>query len=234
VLAIAGAKGMAGNLAKASIRCAEPTFDGLVIDVFAQPPDAAVLDRVVVSAGKVTIRLAAGSGTAYTERDFEGTGVTGFDATAGAQIDTTLTETTATGVHRGTIGAITSLKGSVACNDQRSGTTTMHLTGELAEGALDGVIDPASVVCGADGQTANVLGLITTGVTPVLVLANLAKDHFTVNVVSKGSPNHFYKIDAPGIVSMTVGGAHATGDAVEQNASGTARTLHFDGDASCP
>jgi hypothetical protein len=224
---------MAGTLTKPSIRCAEPTFDGLTIDIFAQPIDPAVLDRVVVSEGKVTIRLAAGSGTAYTERDFMGTGVTGFEATTGAQIDTTLTEVTATGVNRGTIGAITSLKGSVACNDQRSGTTTLRLTADLAEGHLDGAIDPASVVCAADRTSVSILGLTSVGTTPVLVLVNLARDHFTVNVVPKGSPNHFYKVDAPGVVSVAADGAHATGDAVEQNSSGTARTLHFDGDATC-
>lgn len=126
-----GAKGLAGAATKPAIRCGEPSFDGLSIDVFAQPADPAVLDRIVVTAGTVTVRVAAGAGATYTERDFEGTGVTGFDPATGAQIDTKLSETTAAGLHHGTLGAVTSLKGTIDCGGQTAGTSTLTLIGDI-------------------------------------------------------------------------------------------------------
>ena len=142
-LTFVGDASLAGP-ASAQPSCNFPGVDATTISIFVQPPDQTVLDRVVVAAGKVSVRVAAGSGTEYRERDFEGTGVTGFDPATGAQIDSPLTETPlAAGQNPGSLGAITSIKGSVDCGNQTTGTSTVAVTGSTAEGSI-GAPDPIS------------------------------------------------------------------------------------------
>lgn len=229
----AGATGLAGSATKPSIRCSEPSFDGLTIAVFAQPADPTVLDRIVVTAGKVTVRVAAGAGTSYTERDFEGTGVTGFDPASGAQIDTTLTETTAAGLNPGKLGAITSLKGSIACNEQLAGTSTLTITGDIAAGHMDGPVNPASVVCAADGKSVSIIGRASAGSTPILLVISLAKDHFSVAAATPAGAGGFFLIDAPGVASLVPGGAQVSGDAPKAYSSDSAPVIHLAGDVTC-
>ena len=229
-----GAKGLAGAVTKPAIRCGEPSFDGLAIDVFAQPADPAVLDRIVVTAGSVTVRVAAGAGTTYTERDFAGTGVAGFDPATGAQIDTKLSETTASGLHHGTLGAVTSLKGTIDCGGQTSGTSTLTLIGDIPEGHIDGPVSPANVRCAADGSNVSVIGLTQAGSTPVLLVISLGTDRLSVAAQAKGAAtSRFYTTTTPGVASLVPGGAHADGDATAQNVAGIPPTIHVAGDASC-
>jgi hypothetical protein len=232
-LTFAGATGLAGAVTKPAIRCSQPSFDGLAIDIFAQPADPAVLDRITVTDGKVTVRVAAGAGSAYTERDFAGTGVTGFDVATGAQIDTTLTETTAAGLNPGTLGAITSLKGTIACNDQRPGSSTLVISGDISEGSFTGVIDPVNVKCSADGTDVSILGLAMAGTTPVLLVINVPKDHFTIAAAPKGGTGHLYAANGPGVASVSATGAHLAGDATAQQGGPNAIKLHLAGDATC-
>ena len=229
-----GAKGLAGAVTKPAIRCGEPSFDGLTIDVFAQPADPAVLDRIVVTAGAVTVRVAAGAGSTYTERDFAGTSVTAFDPATGAQIDTKLAETTAVGLHRGTLGAVTSLKGTIDCGGQTSGTSTLTLTGDIPERHIDGPVSPANVRCAADGTNVSVIGLTQAGSTPVLLVISLGADRLSVAAEAKGAAtSRFYTTTTPGVASLVPDGAHAGGDATEQNVTGNPLTIHVAGDVTC-
>ena len=94
-LTIAGPAGASGAVSLAAIRCNLPPTDGtsgLQISVLGRPTDPNLSVYIFVSPGNVTVRYDSGSGATYVERDFAGTGVTGFDAATGAQIDSPLTE----------------------------------------------------------------------------------------------------------------------------------------------
>ena len=132
-----GDVGLTGAGSDPSVRCNFPVLEGMSIAVLAKPQNSTVLARVGLQSGKVKVFVGSGSGPDYHERAFEGTGVTSFDAAKGAVIDSTLTETAATaGSAKGTVGALTAIRGSVECGDQTAGTSTVTITGNTAEGAL--------------------------------------------------------------------------------------------------
>ena len=156
-----------------------------------------------------------------------------FDPAAGAQIDTTLTETTAAGLNPGKLGAITSLKGSIASNDQLAGTSTLTITGDIAAGHMDGPVNPASVVCAADGKSVSIIGRASAGSTPVLLVISLAKDHFSVAAATPAGAGGFFLIDAPGVAALVPGGAQVSGDAPKADSSDSAPVIHLAGDVTC-
>ena len=150
-----------------------------------------------------------------------------------AQIDTTLTETTAAGLNPGKLGAITSLKGSIASNDQLAGTSTLTITGDIAAGHMDGPVNPASVVCAADGKSVSIIGRASAGSTPVLLVISLAKDHFSVAAATPAGAGGFFLIDAPGVAALVPGGAQVSGDAPKADSSDSAPVIHLAGDVTC-
>ena len=234
-VAFVGDPAITGSWDAPVIKCQLPAVSGLQISVAGNAKnDANVYIVMNLTAGSVSVSLRAGAGATYTERDFQGTGVTGFDPAHGAQIDSLLTETTAAGGAKGTLGVATSLKGAIDCAAQQPGASTIHLTGTLPEGALDGGLSPVFVSCNTypGGRNVGAQGIVMVGGTPVLTIVNVIADQFTVFLAS--SPTTHY-LTAKGAGTGTLNGSTATltGDAVSASAAGATVTVHATGTATC-
>jgi hypothetical protein len=230
-----GDAGLTGAGSDPTVRCNFPVLEGMSIAVLAKPPNSTVLARVGLQSGKVKVFVGSGSGPDYHERAFEGTGVTSFDAGKGAMIDSTLTEIAATaGSTKGTVGALTAIRGSVECGDQTAGTSTVTITGSTAEGALvAAVLDPVRVECDAspDGDEVASSGLVRVGSTRALVAIGLSSDGAVS--VDETLPSGLHRYRAGGSSTITSTGAHVRADVVEQGVATPAHTLHVEGDLSC-
>src|SRR5204863_2173752 len=129
-------------------------------------------------AEKVFIHVDSGTGSTFNERDFEGTGISEFDPRRGVELDSTLTETAPTpGVGRGSIGKITSLKGSIACGDQTPGSSTLTITGATLAGRYDvSRLDPVIVECYFASGQVTVIGIAHAGAASELLMISLRPD----------------------------------------------------------
>ena len=237
-ISFTGGAGITGAASDPSVRCNFPVLEGLSIAVLANLPDSTLLARVGLRSGKVKVIVSSGSCPDYHERAFEGTGVTSFDAAQRAVVDSTLTETAAAaGSTKGSLGAMTAIKGSVECRDQTAGTSAVTITGDTAEGALAAaVLDPARVECDAspDGDEVVASGLVTVGATKVLVAVGLTSDGAVT--LDETLPSGSHRYTASGSSTVTSTGAHVRADVVEQVKQGAAtpaHTLHVEGDLSC-
>jgi hypothetical protein len=232
---LTGGAGLAGAATDLSVRCNFPDLEGLSIAVLANPPDPKSLARIHVAARKVTVVVSSGSGTEYSERAFEGTGVTSFEADKGAVLDSALTETAAReGSTRGTLGAVTAIKWAVECGDQTQGSSTVRITGATAEGARAGAaLDPVRVECNdsPDGDEVIALGLMQVGATTALVKIGLTSDGTVTVDETFPSSSHRYLAGGSSTISTT--GAHVRAEVVEQDVATPAPTLHVEGDLSC-
>jgi hypothetical protein len=233
-LAITGSAATPLAVTNATIRCSMPSSNGLEITVLGQPSDPNTSVYIFVWAGNVTVRYDSGSGSTYKERDFAGTGVTGFDPAKGVQIDSTLTET-ADGTAHGTLGILSSIKGGVDCGNQTPGTSTLALSGLSPKGSLSGGLDPVNVECvnsASIGSYVSVIGFGTVGTTSTEVILAIYSGRFTVYPVDAG----FYQSVSTATVTLSATGAHIDGDAVEELAAGSTtkpHTVHVSGDVVC-
>ena len=132
----------------------------------------------------------------------------------------------------GKLGALTSLKGTIACNDQRPGSSTLTISGDIPAGSLAGPIGPVNVKCAADGSSVSIIGLTTAGSTPVLLVITIASDHFTIAAAPKDGTGRLYAAKGPGVASVTATGGQVSGDAIAQ-ADASAPTIHLAGDVTC-
>jgi hypothetical protein len=232
---IVGTAGLTGPVTATSIVCGQPSIDGS--QIFFQGTSASGPAIVIfMRAGHVEVRVATGSGATLKLRSFEGTGVTGFDASRGGQLDTPLTETTEAGSAIGDLGALNSVSGTVDCGDQQPGSATVTVTGLSPQGTLDAALTKVHVTCTfttASGEFVGVSGLTTTGTTPVLMFVTAGTDMIQVAVETKASAS-FYNGKGAGMVTLRPDGAHIEGDVTESVAAGaTPHTLHVAGDATC-
>jgi hypothetical protein len=234
-ISLSGGAGLAGALTEPSVRCNFPDLEGSSIAVLAQPPDSKSQARIRLAPSSVKVVVSSGSGLDYSERAFEGTGVTSFDAAKGASVDSTLTETAVReGSTSGTHGAVTAIKGSVACGDQTAGTSTVTITGDTAEGPLAGaVLDPVRVECSEspEGDEVIALGVMQVGMTKALVKIGLTSDGTVAMDETLPSGSHRYT--AGGSSTIASSGAHVRAEVVEQEVATPAHTLHVEGDLSC-
>src|ERR1035437_1314647 len=166
-LTLAGSGAPSIAVTNAGIRCNLPISGGLQISVLAQPSDPNLSVYTFVSPGSLTIRYDSGSGPTYVERDFAGTGVTKFDAAAGATIGSALTETPINQAH-GKLGAFTPIKGTIDCGNQNPGTSTLVFSGATPKGALSGGLSPVNVECltSTNGSSVSIIGFVKVGITP--------------------------------------------------------------------
>ncbi len=237
-LTLAGDKGLSGDVGDASVNCSYPTLAGLRINAFGQAPDSNVRATVTLSADTVLVRVSTGARQGYHERDFTGSGVTGFDAARGAQIDAKLRETNgAPGTTPGTLGALTSIKGDVDCGSQRPGTSTIEVSGPSGDGVLSGKLDPVRVQCfaSADGSDNFVVvrGIAKVGAKRAEVFVNGQPAKFIAGVRVAGGRDRTFASDVYATSLPTDTGLHVKGDAVESDGLGTTNTLHVEGDAVC-
>ena len=221
-------------LSNAAIRCNFPSTQGLLINIIAQPADPNLSVYINVLPASITVRYDSGSGSTYTERNFNGSGVTSFDAGKGAKIDTTLTEVTTAGGNPGKLGLLASLKGTIDCGNQLPGSTTLTLSGTSPKGEVSGGLNSANVECissSAYGAAVSVIAIASAGGTPTLVVI-----YITPNTMSASfGTGSFFRNTPSATATLTSGGATVSGDLTEQNppAGTTAHTMHLSGSAVC-
>ncbi len=223
------------------IDCDNPTFDGEDILFFAQSPDGQAVVLVTLKQGAILVSERHGAGAAYTDREFQGSGVTAFDAAKGASFDTDLTVVPGTGQKPGTLGAITHLAGSVDCGSQGPGTSTVVASGATPEGAVSGAFVRSRVSCSTSaqyGESVTITAIVDAASTLTLMIINLpANGKATVfSMTQVPASQHAYKIAPTGVQTISGTGAHLDADFVEvlaAGATGPAHTFHLAGDVTC-
>jgi hypothetical protein len=232
-LTFTGDPGLDGGLSAAEITCSFPDVEGLRLSVFAQAADPTLSYRITVGADKVSIHVDTGAGPSFRERNFEGTGVTAFDASRGAHVDTKLIEAApTTGIEPGTLGTITAVKGSIDCGDQTPGSSTLRVTGDTPTGRYEtSRLDPVVVECYFASEQVTVIGIAQAGDTKVLLMVSLSPEGVNVEEAPTLATPRYYA-SVPGSATLNANGAHANGDAVEKNSTAP-HSLHVDGDAAC-
>jgi hypothetical protein len=235
-LTLVGTGGLAGAMTIGDINCAQPALDGLSIVVNGNASAPGVAVRVTIQAGTASVLADAGSGAQFTSREFSGPGVTAFDATRGAQVNATLTEAASSpGQATGTLGTVTSVSGTVACNNQQPGTSTVTFTGSTANGALTGGISPVQVRCNPADGSALTLGVTIVGTTQAFVDMYGGTGQVSLLLVPRGSSTaqHFTASGAS-VTTLSSSGVHFNVDVVEDAAAGaTPHKVHISGDVTC-
>lgn len=222
------------------IACDNPTFSTPDITFFATSPDKKAVVLITLNQGSIEVSERAGSGASYTDREFQGTGVTTFNPASGAAFDSSLTIILTPGSKPGTLGTISHVTGSVDCAGQTAGESTVVFSGASAEGAMTGPFSAFRVTCvddAANGNAVSTTGIIPSGSTQTgMTLFLAAKGSTIFSHGPDGPPQHAYDIAPQGTVNLTAGGAHVDADFVERlaaGAAGTSHTLHLTGDLTC-
>lgn len=224
--------GVTGVAPGMQIDCDNPSLGGLVITLFGSTTTKDVSTTISLSPRGVSVTLDSGSGTTFTARTFSGTGVTGFDATKGTQLDGALTEA-ASASNPGSLPAITSIKGSVDCGNQMPGSSTLSLSGTVPDGAVSGPVDPIRVDCNPNATPATVhaVGVIKVGATPILLVFQATSAGFTAFLApTTTTKQHFFMTTDRAAATISPTGAHVSGTAAE---SGTTDSLQISGDLVC-
>jgi hypothetical protein len=230
-----GTDGLAGAMTVTNISCQFPSYTGLDIVVngtFASAPGVAV--RITITPSGLTLGADTGSGSAFKERDFTGSGVTAFNAAASAQINTSVTERPGAVAVSG-IGTVTSVAGSVVCNGQTPGTSTLMLKGSTVDGAVSSGINTPWVKCEPASGGVLIIGLITAGpVTDLLDMFGQSGSTFTFFLAPENSPTDQSYAATGATVTVTATGAQFSGTAKEKvTGSTTAHTLTVSGAVVC-
>jgi hypothetical protein len=235
-LAGTGTKGLDAAITVTSITCQLPVPDGFQIFVLGQFGKNGPGLNMHITPDSVAIFVSTGAGSEFHSRSFTGTGVTGFDAAVGVQIDSPLTEVTASTDNPGGIGKLTSLRGSLDCGNQQPGSSTLVLTGTTPEGEVNGTLDPVRVGCNNSvkyGRNAQAFGVISVGATRVTAIVNVNYLGFTVYLTGPGI-SHFYSSADTTTSSVTENGAQISGDAATTTATGAPSiTIHVEGADLC-
>lgn len=216
-LTVSGDPAVAGDLDGTLVRCNYPAVDGPTIVLAWRSKDGKLALRIVVSDELVTVRYSSGTGKTYFERDFKGTGPSGFHAANGAGIDSAL-EPVETGIDSGKLGPIVTIRGSVSCGDQRTGSSTVVLSGVTTPGKLTGLfLSPVRVECDAttNANAVQVVGVANVGQTPTLFEILADDNGFTLTQTPKGGKPITYVNKQLTTVRLAQLGAGIKGDAVE-------------------
>lgn len=244
-LDVVGTGGLSGHLTLAGsqgmlLRCAEPSFDGLRIEAFVPTSILGVNLHLVLSkaagSGAATVSVSVATATAPPQvRSFSGTGVPTFDPDHGATIDSTLTEQSS-GADPGSLGGLTSIKGTVDCGNQTAGSSTLAISGSGIDG-LDGPLGPTSVACLSPGPGMSVIGMAAQPGKPAFrVVIGILAAQLTV-AIQAGDASAPVVYTAPIASSITGTAASVDADVTTTATSGQARSasgkVHLAGDVSC-
>ena len=241
-LTVGGDKNVTGTWgASFGIDCNNPTFDGPDILFFAKSPDTKAVVLITLKDGSIGVSERAGSGATYTDREFQGTGVTAFDAARGATFDSDLTIVPSPDSKPGTLGTISHVSGSIDCAGQTPGTSTVVAAGSSPDGPVNGPFSAFRVTCvdsSLYGKSVSVSAVIDAATPPVFLIFNMpANMKGTIFLISKPSNQHTYQMDEKtGTYTVTDTGAHVDADFVEVLAAGAAgppHVIHLAGDVVC-
>ena len=236
-LAIVGTAGLTGPVTAQTISCNRPALTGgpeiSYIGQAASGPQIVIFAQ----AGHVEVRVGTGAASTLLLRTFVGNGVTSFDAAIGAVLDTKLTETTVPGTAVGTLGALSSISGSIDCGNQQPGSANVVVSGLSPYGQLTGPLTNVAVTCTVIGPATyvGINGLSTAGTTPVLMFVTASTGALQV-AVETGSAGTFYTGKGAGLTTLEPNGATLSGDVSESVAKGSSPSpnlLHVTGSATC-
>jgi hypothetical protein len=230
---LVGDSSIAGAMAIDQIECSYPSVAGEEIFVTGSPATAAGTSiHLTLTAGSLAVVADIGSGSSFHARAFSGTGVNGFDAATGAQLSGPLTETTPSGDNVTGVGKITSITGTINCAGQTPGSSTMVISGTLAQGSLSGGLTDARVVCLSN--EAETFGIAQVGGSPQYTAIFSLPGQFTVDVVAAPGSAGFFVSTPSATSTPTTTGTSVTGDAAQQVTAGaTAHTIHVSGQSTC-
>ena len=235
-ISLTGTSGLTGAIKQTSIVCGQPSFDGP--QLFALATSGPIVGVVLfVTAAKVEVRVATGSGATLKLRSFAGTGVSNFGGLTGATIDSPLTEITPAGAAVGDLGSLSAISGTIDCGNQGVGSSTIVVTGDTKFGTLDGVLTAIHVTCtttASSGRFVTVHGLSMAGTTPVLIFVTIGSASLQASVQTR-TAGSFFNPTGLTVTKATSTGGKATGDVIESDAAAgaTVHKLHIVGDATC-
>jgi hypothetical protein len=237
---LSGDPGIGGALVTGSVHfvtCDEPSLSGPDIVAFRSATNPAIGVLLTIRQGAIAVRLASGAASTYTERLFDGTGVTSFDASSGATFSSSLTESTPAGTQTGTLGMVTSISGSVSCGTFKKGSASVTVAGGTAGGDISGVLTMVRVLCGTSGpgqQYATVTGLGKVGSTPAVITVGGGQGTAPLFVaVQTSSTTYQYSTSAAGSATVTTSGATYNATATETAPTAGAHSLMVSGSATC-
>jgi hypothetical protein len=229
----AGTVQLASPVPAAGVACSFPTLQGPEITIRISATNGSAGGFIDLTSSEVFVRIGAGSGAAYTQRNFSGSGVTNFDAATGAQFNAQLTDVSPAGQKKGTLGTITSISGSVSCGDKTPGSGTITITGTSTGGAISGPITSMLVNCQGGASFAIINGLTTVGSAPAtLEIGGTPGGYF--GSFQTASASYFYSSAASGL--YTPGNGHVIwNNAVmtQTGAGGAGHTITINGNATC-
>jgi hypothetical protein len=222
------------TVAASAVTCSFPSLDGPEILMFVQNAGQSLGGFITLSATQVFVRIGAGSGTTYTQRNFAGTGVTHFDAARGANFSAQLTDSSPPGQKKGTIGAITSVAGSVSCGTKQPGGGTITITGTSTGGAITGTLTSLLVKCTPSTSFALINALTQIGGAAATVEIGGGGQEIYFASFSTSSSGYFFSSSKPGLYTLTNGHVRWN-DAVltQSGAGGSGHTITISGDATC-
>ena len=230
---LVGDTGLAGPITVSRVTCLYPQLNGESIIVQGGTADPTVSASVTLRKDSVVVQLASGSGADYRSRYYSGPGPKVFDAAKGGQLDTKLTEGTVTGQKPGDIGALTKITGSVDCQGQSAGSSTVKVVGDTASGALDGKMPVSRVLCYGP-ESVSVVGIVQAPKTPMFVGVNAGTDKVTVYMSPASGDSESYTSTTPNPVTFRPDGFDVSTDATSVDAAGNVlHTVHVSGSATC-
>ena len=237
---LTGDTSVSGALHITDVTCADPGFAGSTIVANATNATPQLAIRLTVGAGSVVVQLDTGAGASYRERDFAGSGVSGFAAGSGATVNASLHETTSPNGNIGSIGHLSSVTATIDCAHQTPGSGSFTITGTIAQGVVASPLTATRVTCspagGAGTYGMHAVGFGTVGSQPAFIgiFANVTSSgHYASATVSpeNASVSYFFTSTANADVTLSTTSAHI--DAAVTEPYAPRDTLHVTGDATC-
>jgi len=229
-----GSVRLVSAVAPAAVTCSFPSLNGPEILLQVATADKTLGGYVTLTSSKVFLRVGAGSGSTYTQRNFAGSGVTNFDATKGAHFNARLTDTTPAGQNPGTIGAVTAISGSVSCGDQTPGSGTITINGNSTSGSISGALTSMLIKCPSGVTFALINGLTHVGSAPAAVEIGGGSGEVYFGSLATTSAGFFFTSSAPGLYTVANGHVHWNNAVLTQTgAGGAGHTITINGDATC-
>jgi len=229
-----GAVKLVTTVAPTGVTCAFPSLNGPEILTQVASVDGTEGGYITLTANTVFVRIGAGSGATYTQRNFSGTGVTNFDPTKGAQFNAQLTDDTPSGQNKGTVGTVTSVSGSVSCGTKTPGGGTITISGDSSGGSISGALTSLLVKCPTGAAFSVINGLTQVGSTPASVEIGGGDGGPYFASISTESTSYFFTSSAKGLYTLGNGHVIWNNAVLTQTSPGSAgHTITISGDATC-
>ena len=218
----------------ALVTCSFPSLNGPEITMRVSTADQSMGGFITLTSSRVYLRIGAGSGATYTQRNFSGPGVTSFDATRGATFNAQLTDDTPSGQNKGTIGVITAISGSVSCGTKRPGSGTITITGNSTGGAISGSLMSMLVSCPSGQAFSLINGLTQVASAPASVEIGGGSGEVYFASISTSTTSFFFTSSAAHL--YTLGNGHVIWNhavLTQTGTGGAGHTVTVTGDATC-